>query len=167
MKKRFCGLSLLWLLAVSCATVKEHPDLAVSLVNLRFQEATAFEMTLQASVRLQNVGLDPIKVEGVSYKIFLNGTPLGGGVSADRVTVPRFDSVLQTVTLHISSLALAARIRTLINEDIVDYRVLSEFSTRTSDPGGHEKRFNVTGEGWIDFRDFAAGTGARPRKKTE
>jgi LEA14-like dessication related protein len=110
-------------------------------------------------LRIENDAPDPIVMEGASHQLFLDGVLVGSGVSHDRIEAPRFDSIEQTVTMHVSMVAMVRQLRECMNRDVVDYRVTSDFFVRQSD---RSKRFRITGEGWVDFRDGETKPGPRP-----
>ena len=111
----------LWL--AGCVTI---PPPAVRLVDVEFGEATLLETSIRFTLRLVNETPEALAVQGAVHKIYLNGLFVGEGLSDEAVTVPRLGTATQTVTVHLSHLLLATRIRPLIESKRFDYLIASE-----------------------------------------
>ena len=97
------------------------PD--VSLVDLEFTDVTVFETTGQITVRITNENPDPLVIEGSVFKLYLNGVAVGKGLASERVEVPRLGTATQAVDMHVSNVALVARLATLLDQPELDYRI--------------------------------------------
>lgn len=134
---------LLW---CGCSSV-EGPS--VSLVNVRFTQATALETTAVFTLRLNNEQPSAVKFSGGIHKIYLNGLFVGEGLEDQAVEVPRLGSMTHEVTVHMSNLALATRIKAILEAKSFDYRIKSVFHGIT--PSG---KWRSTSEGKLDLKDF-------------
>lgn len=118
-------LLLVALLLCGCGGSATGP--AVSLVNLRFEEATALETTATFTLRLSNESPEAVQIHGEVHKIYLNGLYLGKGLSDATVEVPRLGTLTHEITVHLSNLALATRIKSIIETKSFEYRIVSVF----------------------------------------
>jgi LEA14-like dessication related protein len=103
------------------------PGPTVSLINLRFEDATALETTATFTLRLSNESPQPVQIKGEVHKIYLNGLYVGKGLSDQTVTVPRLGTITHEVKVHLSNLALATRIKSIIETQTFEYRIVSVF----------------------------------------
>lgn len=146
MKKLLCLTAAATLLLAGCATI-QPPE--VSLVNVQFTDATAFETTARFTIRLANETPDTLVLNGGTHKIYLNGLYIGQGLSNEEVSLPRLATGTQTVTVHLSNLRMATRIKPLIESKSFDYRIKSTlYATR---PSG---TIRSTSEGRLDLNEF-------------
>ncbi len=152
--KRLLPLLLLSLLA-GCAS---GPGPAVTLVNVQFTQATAFETTAQFTLRLNNSAPGPVSIDGAVHRIYINGLYVGEGLDNTALTIPRLTSATQPVTVHLNNLALATRIKAMIEARSFDYVIQSTFYGRS--PSG---RLKTRSEGRLDLRDFQPTPAPPPR----
>jgi len=124
MKTSF-GLMMAALLLCGCGGGPGGPS--VSLINLRFEDATALETTAAFTLRLSNESPEAVQINGEVHKIYLNGVYLGKGLSDEKVEVPRLGTVTHEVKVHLSNLALATRIKSIIETKSFEYRIVSVF----------------------------------------
>jgi LEA14-like dessication related protein len=122
------SLRVLWFAALllgGCGGGSSGP--AVSLINLRFEDATAWETTATFTLRLSNELPEALQFNGEVHKIYLNGLYLGKGLVDEKVAVPRLGTVTREVQVHLSNLALATRIKSIIETKSFEYRIESVF----------------------------------------
>ncbi len=100
---------------------------SVSLVNLRFQDATVLETTAVFTLRLSNESPAAVQFNGEGHTIYLNGLYVGKGLSDQTVAVPRLGTATHEVTVHLSNLALATRLKAILESKGFDYRIRSTF----------------------------------------
>lgn len=125
-------LSLLVVAGLLCGCGGSSPGPSVSLINLRFEDATALETTATFTLRLSNESPQPIPLEGEVHKIYLNGLYLGKGLSDQAVEVPRLGTITHEVKVHLSNLALATRIKSIIESKSFEYRIESVFHGKST-----------------------------------
>ena len=135
----------------SCVTRQAGKDLLVSLVNVRFTEATALETTAEFAIRIQNASPDTLRLEGGTHRIYLNGHFVGQGSSGDIMDVPRFGDTMQTVRVYLRNLSLATGVKSILEGKAFDYRLKSGLYTVQ---GQTRRKLDVTSEGHLDLRDF-------------
>ena len=121
----------------------------MNLVSVRFQTATALETTATFTIRLSNDAPEARQFTGSAHKIYLNGLYIGKGLSDKTVDVPRLGTVTQEITVHLSNLALATRIKSVIEAKRFDYRIQSTFYGK-----GWLDRMGSETEGKLDLKDF-------------
>ena len=122
---------------------------SINLVSVRFEDATALETTATFTIRLSNDAPEARQFTGSAHKIYLNGLYVGKGLSDKTVDVPRLGSVTQDITVHLSNLALATRIKSVIEAKRFDYRLQSVFYGK-----GWLDRMTSECEGNLDLKDF-------------
>jgi LEA14-like dessication related protein len=122
---------------------------SVNLVSVHFQNATALETTATFTIRLSNDAPVARQFTGSAHKIYLNGLYVGKGLSDNTVDVPRLGTVTQEITVHLSNLALATRIKSVIEAKRFDYRIQSVFYGK-----GWLDRMSSETEGKLDLKDF-------------
>ena len=120
---RFLMLASLVLLA-GCGG---SPGPSVTLVTVKFQKATALETTAVFTLRLSNDAPEARQFAGSAHKIYLNGLYVGKGLSDATNEVPRLGTVTQDITVHLSNLALATRLKSIIEAERFEYRIQSTF----------------------------------------
>jgi LEA14-like dessication related protein len=122
---------------------------SVNLVSVHFQKATALETTATFTIRLSNDAPEARHLTGSAHKIYLNGLYVGKGLSDEAVEVPRLGTVTQEITVHLSNLALATRIKSVIEAKRFDYRIQSVFYGK-----GWLNRMRSESEGKLELKDF-------------
>jgi len=122
---------------------------AVSLISVRFQDATVLETTATFVLRLSNEQPAPWQMNGSVHKIYLNGLYVGKGMSDESVTVPRLSTVTNNLTVHLSNLAMATRLKSVIESKRFEYRIQSTFYGQT-----WPSRSRSVSEGVLDLKDF-------------
>lgn len=145
--KKILGLAAGALLLCGC---HRPAGPSVNLVSVRFQEATALETTATFIIRLSNDAPEARQFTGSAHKIYLNGLYVGKGLSDESVEVPRLGTVTQEITVHLSNLALATRIKSVIEARRFDYRIQSVFYGE-----GWLDLVRSESEGKLDLKDFA------------
>jgi LEA14-like dessication related protein len=127
---------------------------SVNLVSVHFQNATALETTATFTIRLSNDAPEARQFTGSAHKIYLNGLYVGKGLSDNSVDVPRLGTVTQEITVHLSNLALATRIKSVIEAKRFDYRIQSAFYGK-----GWFDGVSSESEGKLDLKDFTPTSG--------
>ena len=100
-------------------------------------------------IRLSNEAPEARQFTGSAHKIYLNGLYVGKGLSDEAITVPRLGTVTQDITVHLSNLALAARLKSVIEGKRFDYRIQSTFYGKR-----WWERLSSESEGKLDLKDF-------------
>lgn len=121
----------------------------VSIVNLRLTDVTAFETTATFTLRFSNEAPEPVHLTGGVHKIYMNGLYIGKGLSSDALEVPRLGTAMQDVTVHLSNIALATRIKPIIESRSFDYRIESTLYGKS-----WMDRSHTESQGRLDLKDF-------------
>lgn len=132
------------LLLGGCAT---RPGPAVNLVNVQFTQATVLETTAQFTLRFSNESPEPLSLTGSSHKIYLNNLYVGQGLCNEPLEIPRLATATQRVTVHLSNLSMATRIKTIIESKVFDYKINSVFYTSSG-------KSRSASQGRLDLKDF-------------
>ncbi len=141
---------VLVVLASGCASIApdERPEITIS--NLKLTEATLFETTLMVSVRISNPGLDPIVIEGASFKLVLDGKKVGRGMMKDAVTIDGLDSEIGSVTFHVNNASALFRLRNVIERRTVAYGIVGHLYLQR---GSGTTKIKVEQVGQLDLND--------------
>ncbi|MCP3958081.1 MAG: LEA type 2 family protein [bacterium] len=141
------ALLLALILLTGCASLGlVEPD--VTLVNLKFTDLTVFETSGIFIVRLANENPEPLVVEGGVYNLYLGGFRIGKGLSDHHIEVPALGTAIDEVELHMSNLAIATQLRSILDSGIVDYRIKAKVYV---DRGYGRRKVTVEHEGRFDF----------------
>jgi LEA14-like dessication related protein len=126
----------------------------VTVVDLEIVDATLFETTLDVTLRISNDNPEALVLDGAVVRLELGGVKVGKGATGERVEVPRLDSVTRHVEVHLNHLALATRIKGIIDQKVVDYGVSGKVYVLQR--SGAIRKMDVSGEGRLDLRAGAA-----------
>jgi len=148
-------LSLLAVVGLLCGCGSGNPGPSVSLINLRFEDVTPLETTAVFTLRLSNESPQPVEIEGEVHKIYLNGLYLGKGLSDQKLEVPRLATVTHEVKVHLSNLALATRIKSIIETKTFEYRIESVFPGKSM-----FNRLSSESSGKLELKDLVPETEA-------
>ena len=124
----------------------------VALVGVRLSEATVWETTATFTVRVSNESPEPLALDGSVHKFYLDGVYIGTGMSGERVEIPRLSSTMQTLTVHLRNVAMATRIRPILEARAVSYRVNSTLYVVNE---SRSRRCRLSREGRLALNDFA------------
>jgi LEA14-like dessication related protein len=147
-------LALMAVFAWGCASTEPVEPPGVTLVDLDIVDATLFESTLDVAVRISNDNPEPIIIDGAVIKLELNGIKVGKGASDERLELPRLDSVVRRVELHMNHLALATRIKGIIEAKVLNYAVTGKVYVVR--PSGSVRGMSFESRGKLDLRGEAA-----------
>lgn len=145
------------LLLSGCATAPEQELLDVKLVNLRFKESRVWETDAVFTIRIENESPEALHITGGVHKFYIEGTLIGKGMSNETIDVPRLSSVTQEITVHLSNVNMARKIKPVIESQKVNSKA---DSLLYCEAGGREHRIRVMHEGTLDVREFV------PEKQT-
>ncbi len=142
----FLTVAVLILAASACTTLGglEPPEL--NLANLELADATVFETSLHATVRIVNPNPEPLEVDGMAFRLYVDGIKVGKAVSATRVTVPRLGSVTIPLELYVSNVALLTRLKPVLESHSLRWAMRGKLYLVT-DWG--TRRLSLSGEGML------------------
>lgn len=149
-----CTLLILSLTAGGCASLGYFTPPDVTLVDVRFADLTLFESAGVLTVRVANENNDPITVDGGVYNLYLNGMKVGKALSDAQFEIRRLSSATAEVDIFINNLALATRIKKIIDLGTVDYRLKGKFFLDRS-VGRRQIAFDHSGR--YTFKSASAG----------
>lgn len=151
---RILPLVFLVFLMAGCVTTDPIEPPGVTLVDLDLVDATLFESTVDVAVRISNDNPEPLIIDGAVIKLELNGIKVGKGATDERLELPRLDSVVRRVEIHMNHLALATRIKGLIEAKVLNYGVTGKvYIVR---PSGSVRGMGFESRGKLDLRGEAA-----------
>jgi LEA14-like dessication related protein len=97
-------------LASGCATTDALEEMEITLVNLEFTDATMFETTMVADIRVANPNPDPLSFEGASFKLLLDDRKVGTGMVPEPFVVEGLDTAVVQATFHLNNATALFRI---------------------------------------------------------
>ena len=95
----------------------------IALVDLRPGEVTLLETGLNAIVRIDNEGRNPLRINGAVFRLYLNDIDIGRGMTAESVSVPGLGSANQEVLFRLNNISLISRIQSLLEADQFTYKI--------------------------------------------
>lgn len=142
-------VTLLAAVLTGCASLGGLEPPQVTLANLAVTEATLFETTLQATVRITNTNPQPLIADGLALKLYLGGLKVGTGTSGEHAEIPRLASATVPVTIHVSNVALVTRLKPILDAGAADYAMKGKLYLVRS---WGRSRLRLASTGRIDLR---------------
>ncbi|MFO1458028.1 MAG: LEA type 2 family protein [Verrucomicrobiota bacterium] len=147
------SLGLLCLFPAGCAGLGGEPPLEILLSNLRPGTGGGLgEAPLDFIIRIENTSPEPLTVDGGSYKIYLNDTYIGQGLSNTPVTLPRLGSQTITATVHVSTFRLMGSLYSIFKSHQVSYRLQGTIYASRNGGGSHS--YKVSREGTVNLDEL-------------
>jgi LEA14-like dessication related protein len=146
-------VALVLLATCACTTVGPEPP-EVTLVNLKVEDMTMLETTLNVVIRVSNPNPEPLELDGAAFKLRLNGNRVGSGMTPEALTIPRLESRTVPVTFHVSNAAAIFKLRTIIEAKAFDWGLSGKLYAVTP-LGRRTLRWSARGA-WIWRRSLAA-----------
>jgi LEA14-like dessication related protein len=143
-------LVLAAVVSFGCSTTETVTPPEVTLVDLDFVDATIFESTLDVGVRIFNENPEPLVLDGAVIKLELEGRSFGKGAFSERIEIPKLDSVVQLIEMHLSHIAVATKLKTVVESQVVNYSITGKVYVIT--PSGRVSRLPIDKRGRIDLR---------------
>ncbi len=140
---------VLTLSLAGCVSLGGFVPPEVTLVNVAFEDLTLFESSGLLTVRVANENDEPALIDGGVYNLYLNGIKVGKALSDVQLEVPRLGTETAEVEIFINNLAMATRLKGIIDTGVVDYRLSGKFYI-VRQVGRRTVRFDR--EGSYDFR---------------
>ena len=145
-RRRLAGLAaaMLGLTALGgCAGLRlgmQKPE--VTVANIRLLDGNLLEQRFLLTLRVMNPNTSEIAIEGLTFKVDLNGQPFAKGVGNQPVVVPRLGEALVEVTATTGLGGLLRQLKAFKGREKVDYRISGRLVTGNF--GGID--FDQTGE---------------------
>ncbi|MDD3329382.1 MAG: LEA type 2 family protein [Zoogloea sp.] len=161
-RRRLAGLAaaMLGLTALGgCAGLRlgmQKPE--VTVANIRLLDGNLLEQRFLLTLRVMNPNTSEIAIEGLTFKVDLNGQPFAKGVGNQPVVVPRLGEAMVEVTATTGLGGLLRQLKAFKGREKVDYRISGRLVTGNF--GGID--FDQTGEVELPKGlGDAAGTGGK------
>ena len=145
-RRRLAGLAvaMLGLTALGgCAGLQlgmKKPE--VTVANIRLLDGNLLEQRFLLTLRVMNPNTSEIAIEGLTFKVDLNGQPFAKGVGNQPVVVPRLGEAMVDVTATTGLGGLLRQFKAFKGREKVDYRISGRLVTGSF--GGID--FDQTGE---------------------
>lgn len=147
-------------LLAGCASIQREGGVAVGLVSIRPVQMSLFETSAEIILRFTNESSRPLVLAGSTHRLFVSGSPVGRAITNERLTIPQFGSITQTIPAHLENLALIKKAQELGNASLVDYRVDSRLHATDESGGG---TLSATATGQLDLTGLLPA-GAAPSR---
>lgn len=144
-----CLLALLVGLSLAGCTSTEKAGIVVSIVKVSATEVALTDRKVVLQLRLQNENLMPIALASTVHKVFLNGIYFGDAVGTKPLALMERGDVRYEVTLTLADAATAARLRELLLQGSVSYRLESRM---LCDAAGENMYMLATDSGQLPAR---------------
>ena len=164
-RRRLAGLAvaMLGLTALGgCAGLRlgmQKPE--VSVANIRLLDGNLLEQRFLLTLRVMNPNTSEIAIEGLTFKVDLNGQPFAKGVGNQPVVIPRLGEAMVEVTATTGLGGLLRQLKAFKGREKVDYRISGRLVTGNF--GGID--FDQTGEVELPKGLGEAGGGKGPVEK--
>ncbi len=164
-RRRLAGLAvaMLGLTALGgCAGLRlgmQKPE--VSVANIRLLDGNLLEQRFLLTLRVMNPNTSEIAIEGLTFKVDLNGQPFAKGVGNQPVVIPRLGEAMVEVTATTGLGGLLRQFKAFKGREKVDYRISGRLVTGNF--GGID--FDQTGEVELPKGLGEAGGGKGPVEK--
>ncbi len=147
-RRCFLGLGILGWVS-GCSTPSAGSPVDILLAGLLPSESSgAGELALRFVIRLENASPEAVAVEGGAYKVYLNDTYVGQGLSNESVSIPRLSSTTVTVPVHVSTVRLVGSLYQVLKSNQAVYRLEGTLYVRQ---GGRQRSYRVVREGAVDL----------------
>lgn len=141
------------LLGGGCASLTPTDQASLGLVGIQSANSTLFETTITLTLRVTNETNRPLRVQGSSHELALNGNKVGRGVSDAVTDVPPLGTATFPVTLRLDNLKLLSRFGGGPLPPEIAYRLESRLFTQA----GQTRGLAVLTEGGLDLRPYVNG----------
>ncbi len=115
------------------------------------------DVAMDFIIRLENSSPEPLTVDGGSYKIYLNETYIGQGLSNQKIELPRLASQTVIATVHLSTFRLMGSLYRILKSHQVTYRL--EGSIYAARPGGTSLVYRARREGTVNLDEIQSTLG--------
>jgi LEA14-like dessication related protein len=137
-----------------CASFTTTDDQAsLSLVGIQSVNTALFETTITLTLRVTNETNQPLRLQGSSHELALNGSAVGRGTSNVPTEVPPLGTTTIPVTIHMDNLKLLAHFGSGRRPPEIAYRLESRLFTHA----GRARGLAVVTEGTFDLRPYING----------
>jgi LEA14-like dessication related protein len=140
-----CLLPLAALLFPGCMSL--NPDVSAQLADIRIVEASLFETTGEARVRLTNRSAQTVSIRGGTFTVSVNNTPVGDGVIAEPIRIPGLSTQDVRLRFSLGNSALLGGIGPALDRGIFTYRIDARLRL-----AGFGPALPVSTSGQIDLR---------------
>ncbi len=118
--------------AMACTSMGLTDPPELTLVNIQFRDSTLFESTIEATMRVLNPSPEPLKIEGASFKLSLDGHTVGRGVSQAQLSVDGLATNTFRMDFHINNASALFRLRQIIETKSTHYGIKGKLFSATS-----------------------------------
>ena len=106
-----------------CATPESFQPPSIDIANLKLASTGLFSQELLMDLRIGNPNDFAIPLNGLSFKLDVNGLPFAEGLSNYSVTVPRLSYATVQVNGTTNTLSLMRQLMSLGSSEKIDYRL--------------------------------------------
>ena len=136
-----------------CASFTPTDQASLSLVGIQSVHTTIFETTITLTLRVTNETNQPLRVQGSSHELALNGNKVGRGVSDVVTDVSPLGTATFPITIRLDNLKLLNQFGGSALPPAIAYQLKSRLFTQA----GQQRGLAVLTEGALDLRPYMSG----------
>ena len=119
-------LALGALLLSGCAVLPQFETPRLSVVSIQMQSADIFSQRLQVRMRVLNPNTRELPVKGIRYRIEVNDSELGQGLTNAPFVVPALGEAEFDVQVTTNAVGLLAKLLSRRKTEAIDYRLVGD-----------------------------------------
>jgi LEA14-like dessication related protein len=120
---KFLALPLMLLLAACAASTENAAPPSIQLTGLRLGAVGMLSQELKLDLKVGNPNDFSLPLDGLTFKLEVNGNHLAEGFSDQRVSVPRLGYATVSVTATTDTLSVIRQLLTIGQQDALDYSI--------------------------------------------
>lgn len=120
----FAAMGVLWL--AGCAVLPEFETPRLSVIAIEMQSADIFSQRLKVRMRVLNPNSRELPVKGISYRIEVNDSELGQGLTNTPFVVPALGEAEFDVQVTANVAGMLAKLLSRRKPEAIDYRLVGE-----------------------------------------
>ena len=142
----FCGLILLISACANLTPGFEEPS--VEVTSIRLQNTGALTPAFDIALRMTNPNRDALRIDGLTYTLYLAGNKLVSGVTADIARIPGYGETTVNLRATLSLLGGLGLLNRLMNEyqQSIDYELVTGI-----DVGRFYPKITIRQQGVLNF----------------
>jgi len=148
------------LILAGCASLQGTEPPRVGLANLQLVEASGLEQRYRVQIRVSNPNPEPLRIEGVAYDLFLNGSKFLSGLGAVDTVIPAYGDAVLDTTATSTLFGIARQIQALSSREGggLSYRLEGRLAV-----AGRMTRLTFRQQGELLAQGAGSGAPLRPR----
>ena len=123
MRRNLLMFSLVFMLGACASSTDDAAPPTVQLTNLQLGSISLLSQELLLDLKVGNPNDFSLPLDGLTFKLEVNGSPFAEGFSDQRVEVPRLGYATVGVTASVGTMSMVNQLMSLGQSDKVDYSI--------------------------------------------